>query len=83
MTPKFVETATGLELHRFTWLEDHEIGELDVRWNWLVGDYMEPPSDVSNVHWTIGGPYFHEYSTVDFSSEWFSMNERMNFCKQK
>ena len=82
LTPKFVETATGLELHRFTWLDDNEIGELDVKWNWLVGDYINPPKDVKNIHWTVGGPYFNEYSTVDFSSEWFAMNERMNFCEQ-
>ena len=80
LTPEFVEKATGLELHRFTWLDDSEIGELDVKWNWLVGDYINPPGDVKNVHWTIGGPYFDEYSHVDFSSEWFAMNDRMNFC---
>ncbi|MDA9823942.1 hypothetical protein N9C56_15895 [Paracoccaceae bacterium] len=82
LTPEFVEKATGLALHRFTWLEDDEIGELDVRWNWLVGDYIDPPVDVKNVHWTLGGPYFEEYSQVDFSSEWFKMNKRMNYCKQ-
>ena len=82
LTPEFVEKATGLALHRFTWLDDDEIGELDVRWNWLVGDYIDPPVDVKNVHWTLGGPYFEEYSQVDFSSEWFEMNKRMNYCKQ-
>ena len=83
LTPKFVETATGLELHRFTWLDDDEIGSLDVGWNWLVGDYIDPPHDVKNVHWTVGGPYFNEYSGVDFSDEWFQMSKKMNFCEQK
>ena len=82
LTPEFVEHATGLELHRFTWLDDSEIGELNVGWNWLVGDYVNPPQNVKNVHWTIGGPYFNEYSKADFSAEWFEMNKRMNFCKQ-
>ena len=82
LTPEFVEKATGLTLHRFTWLSDNEIGELDVRWNWLVGDYINPPVDVKNVHWTLGGPYFNEYSQVDFSGEWFEMNKKMNHCKQ-
>ena len=82
LTPEFVEKATGLTLHRFTWLDDDEIGELDVRWNWLVGDYINPPVDVKNVHWTLGGPYFNEYSQVDFSGEWFEMNKKMNYCKQ-
>ena len=83
LTPEFVEKATGLDLHRFTWLDDSEIGGLDVGWNWLVGDYVNPPSDVKNVHWTVGGPYFNEYSNVDFSAEWFAMNNEANFCEQK
>jgi len=83
LTPSFVEHASGLELHRFTWLLDSEIGNLGVGWNWLVGDYINPPEDVENVHWTIGGPYFEEYSNVDFSDEWFAMNKDANFCKQR
>ena len=82
VTPEFVNTATGLELHRFTWLEDDEIGELDVRWNWLVGDYKDPPADVKNVHWTIGGPYFNEYKDVDFAEEWFAERDETVYCKQ-
>jgi len=83
LSPSFVETASGLELHRFTWLLDSEIGNLDLGWNWLVGDYINPPENVRNIHWTIGGPYFQEYSDVDFSSEWFEMNKEANFCKQR
>lgn len=83
LTPEYVNTASGMDLHRFTWLQDDEIGELDVRWNWLVGEYMEPPEDVKNVHWTIGGPYFHEYREADFAEEWFAACDRMNFCLQR
>jgi hypothetical protein len=83
LTPEFVESATGLELHRFTWLDDSDIGELDVRWNWLVGEYCAPPEDVKNVHWTVGGPYFNEYADCDFSDEWRSELERVNFVKQR
>jgi hypothetical protein len=79
----FVNNASPLDLHRFTWLNDNEIGNLDVRWNWLVGEYIDPPSNVKNVHWTIGGPYFHEYKDSDFSDEWFSEFEKMTYCAQK
>jgi len=82
LTPDFFNTASGLQLHRFTWLSDNEIGELNIRWNWLVGDYKNTPDDVKNVHWSIGGPYFDEYKDVEFSEEWFSANDMMNFCKQ-
>jgi lipopolysaccharide biosynthesis glycosyltransferase len=83
ITPEFVNTASAMDLHRFTWLRDEEIGELNVRWNWLVGEYDEPPSDVKNVHWTVGGPYFNEYRNVDFSKDWFDEKNQMLNCKQR
>lgn len=83
VTPEFVNSASAMDLHRFTWLQDSEIGELDVRWNWLVGEYDQPPQDVKNVHWTVGGPYFHEYRGADFADEWFSEHESMNYCMQR
>ena len=83
VTPEFVNTATPMELHRFLWIPDDQIGDLDIRWNWLVGDYMNPPSDVKNVHWTVGGPYFIEYQDADFSEEWFKETARMGFCAQR
>ena len=83
LTPEYVETASPMELHRFQWLGDEQLGELDVRWNWLVGEYDQPPADVKNVHWTIGGPYYIEYQDVDFSAEWFREAAHMAFCMQR
>jgi hypothetical protein len=83
VTPEYVNTASAMELHRFLWLKDDEIGELDIRWNWLVGEYMTPPNDVKNVHWTVGGPYFEEYKNVDFSKEWFKEKSEMENCLQR
>jgi len=83
LTPYYVNSASGLELHRFSWLKDEEIGELDVRWNWLVGEYDSAPDDVKNVHWTVGGPYFEEYKTSDFAEEWFSEKTEMVRCMQR
>lgn len=83
VTPDFVNTATPAELHRFSWLNEEEIGELDIRWNWLVGEYDDPPKDVKNVHWTVGGPYFEEYKNVDFSAEWFAEFNAMSYCLQR
>jgi hypothetical protein len=83
VTAEYVNTASAMELHRFLWLEDDEVGELDVRWNWLVGEYTDPPEDVKNVHWTVGGPYFNEYKDADFAEEWFEESSRMSFCLQR
>jgi hypothetical protein len=83
VTADYVNSASAMELHRFLWLDDSEIGELDVRWNWLVGDYSNPPTDVKNIHWTLGGPYFNEFKNVDFSEEWFEAFNKMNNCDQR
>ncbi len=83
VTADFVNSADAMTLHRFGWLDDQDIGELDVRWNWLVGEYDAPPEDVKNVHWTVGGPYFKEYANVDFANEWFKQRDLMQFCLQR
>ena len=83
VTADFVNTASPMELHRFQWLENNQIGELDIRWNWLVGEYDQPPPDVKNVHWTVGGPYFDEYKDTDFANEWFAESEKMKYCMQR
>jgi lipopolysaccharide biosynthesis glycosyltransferase len=70
LTPDYVNTATGLELHQFKWLDDEKkIGNLPLTWNWLVGEY--PFDDrVKLAHFTLGGPYFDEFAHADFSDEW-------------
>jgi hypothetical protein len=83
VTPGFVNSASAAQLHRFGWLEDAEIGALDVEWNWLVGEYIDPPKSVKNVHWTNGGPYFTEYKDSDFSEEWRLEFEHMTHCLQR
>ena len=74
LTPEYVNTATGLELHQFKWLEsDALIGELPHEWNHLVG-YDAPRRGVSLAHFTIGGPYFPEYRDCEYAREWFAEN---------
>jgi hypothetical protein len=70
LTPDYVNTATGLDLHQFRWLEgDHEIGPLPLDWNWLVGEYPFNPA-AKIAHFTRGGPYFAEYADCDHADEW-------------
>jgi len=73
LTPEYVNTATGLELHQFKWLEsEREIGSLPLTWNWLVTEY-DYNVMANNVHFTLGGPYFEDYSTCDYANEWFNV----------
>lgn len=77
LTPEFVNTATGLELHQFKWLESEDlIGELPQRWNYLVS-YTPPMDGVALIHYTIGGPYFEEYKECEFAREWFDERDDM------
>lgn len=51
-----VNTRPGLWLHQFGWLNDHEIGDLPPRWNWLVGEQSKPDFPAI-AHYTLGGPF--------------------------
>ncbi|MGD1805101.1 glycosyltransferase [Dapis sp. BLCC M126] len=83
LTPEYVNTASGLELHQFKWLESDElIGELPPTWNHLVGE-CEPNPDASLVHHTLGGPYFEELKDCEFSDEWRTELEGMLNCEQR
>jgi lipopolysaccharide biosynthesis glycosyltransferase len=77
LTPEYVNTASGLELHQFKWLgNDDLIGELPDRWNHLVG-YNPPRNDASLVHYTLGGPYFNEYRNCEYAEEWHREQQSM------
>ena len=62
----------GKYLHRFSWLEDSEIGELSHEWNWLVGWYSEPTDGKPKaLHYTEGGPWFKEYANCEYATEYY------------
>jgi lipopolysaccharide biosynthesis glycosyltransferase len=70
LTPDYVNTASGLQLHQFHWLESEDlIGALPLEWNWLVGEYDFNP-DARNAHFTRGGPWFAAYADSDYADEW-------------
>ena len=65
----YVNSASGLDLHRFKWTRDPLIGALPIEWNWLVGEYKRSPK-AKIVHYTLGGPWFKEYRNCDYADEW-------------
>ena len=70
LTADYVNNASGLELHQFKWLgDDNLIGALPQRWNHLVG-YNPPRADAALVHYTLGGPYFAQYTDCEYSAQW-------------
>ena len=69
LSPEFIESASGAQLHRFTWLDDALIGALPIAWNWLP-DEFGPNPDAKLLHWTLGTPCFHDFATSPMAEEW-------------
>ena len=83
LTPDYVNSASGLELHQFKWLgDDSLIGEIPDTWNHLVG-YQEARPGMSLIHYTIGGPYFNEYQDCEYAEEWRKERDALMFCAQR
>ena len=84
LTPDYVNTASGLDLHRFHWLDgDHLIGDIPHSWNHLVAyDPSKPTTEISNLHFTSGGPYFNEYHNTEYADEWVNEKDQMLMVEQ-
>lgn len=82
LTKDYVNSASGLELHQFKWLESEDlIGEFPIEWNYLVG-YYPVKEDVKMLHYTDGGPYFDDYQDCDFAAEWLRGREQAIYIKK-
>lgn len=77
LTPQYVGTASGMELHQFKWSD--AVGDLPIEFNHLVGEFP-PNSGAKIVHYTLGSPCFRQYQGCEFSNEWFEELSRMTHC---
>ena len=82
LTPEYIRDADAATLHRFLWLDDNEIAELDSKWNFLVGEYELTEITPAIIHWTLGGPYFDEYGDTDYHELWSAEYDRMTHTEQ-
>ena len=74
LTPEYVNTATGAELHQFKWLDESLIGDLPGSWQWIP-DHSD--GDPRLLHWTEGGPWFPEYRSAPYAAAWLDELTRM------
>lgn len=75
LTPAVVNTADPAFLHRFQWLNDNDIGNISIEWNWLVGYYKEPEDGSPKaLHFTDGGPWHENYTNCEYSELWQKYN---------
>ena len=76
LTPDFIASQTGKFLHRFSWLEDSDIGELPPEWNWLAIEYPEN-RNAKLIHYTLGTPCFKDYRDNEMSDIWHEVQRRV------
>ena len=75
---KSVNKESGSYLHRFNWLDNNEIGEIDLRWNWLVNWHTESKDGIPKaIHYTEGGPWLENYKNCEYADLWTSEKNRM------
>jgi lipopolysaccharide biosynthesis glycosyltransferase len=75
LTPDFIAHQTGQFLHRFSWLDNNDIGDLPKEWNWLAIEYPQNNS-AKIVHYTLGTPCFKDYRNTDMAEIWFKTHAR-------
>ncbi len=77
LTPDFISNQTGKYLHRFSWLDDQDIGELPIEWNWLAIEYPNHPK-AKIVHYTLGTPCFKDYRDSEMADVWHEAQKKVN-----
>lgn len=73
----------GIWFHQFQWLQDHEIGEIPLEWNWLISVFHEPQDGSPKIlHYTEGGPWFEEHVNGEYADVWFDEAAKYKKIKQ-
>jgi hypothetical protein len=81
LTPQLVNNVEPSFLHQFKWIDDAEIGNLSITWNYLEGWYPSSGIDLKAIHYTRGGPWFEHMKNCDFANEWITESKKMSANK--
>ena len=76
LTPDFIANQTGQFLHRFSWLDNDDIGDLPKEWNWLAIEYPINNS-AKIIHYTLGTPCFKDYKNTDMADIWYKAQKKI------
>jgi lipopolysaccharide biosynthesis glycosyltransferase len=76
LTLDAVMNNDGKYLHRFSWLDDDQIGELPIEWNYLESEY-ENKDNIKLIHYTIGTPCFEGYEDTPNAYKWWDVYAKM------
>lgn len=79
LTPWNVNHEPGSWLHGFAWLEDKDIGELPLTWNYLAGvsPIWESYTPPNAIHYTLGVPTMAGHENDQFAGLWTKEYNRL------
>ena len=79
LTPEVVSSVQPKFLHRFEWLDEKDVGELPLEYNFLVEYYKMYPNGIlpKNIHFTNGMPFMSGYEDCDYSDIWYQYRDEM------
>jgi hypothetical protein len=86
LTPEYVNTAPGLDMHQFKWIDDfdHEkdIASIPLNWNYLCDSEFTGKDQIKEtpklIHYTEGGPFYEASYDCEYSDEWLNVYHKMN-----
>ena len=76
LTPDFISAQSGKFLHRFSWLDERDIGGLPLNWNWLAIEYDKNPQ-AKLIHYTLGVPCLKDYQDTDMADIWHQSFDKL------
>ena len=79
LTPEVVSSVQPKFLHRFEWLDEKDVGELPLEYNFLVEYYKMYPNGIlpKNIHFTNGMPFMPGYEDCDYADIWYRYRDEM------
>lgn len=80
LTLEYVNNVNAGILHRFEWAKEEEIGELEVKWNWLEGEYDKPEKIPNIIHYTNGHIFFENIKSHDYDEELRQAKKEIENC---
>lgn len=76
LLPDIISQSSGAFLHRFSWLQDDQIGALPPEWNAIAEE--QDIAGASVIHYSLGVPGFEFYKHCDGADHWHRAMKRVN-----
>ena len=61
LTPRYVNEASGADLHQFAWTSEHRIEALPAEWHWVPHHSPEPIESAKLIHYSEQAPWWPAY----------------------